>query len=212
MTLPRSVTEFLLTRVEALDVSPAGGVTQMKKTLRILTAISLFLTSVGQAAAQSSDLGLLNDIKLPQQSSEYIYRSSPKESLISVQLLGAVGKPGVYYVPANTDLLKLLTLAGGSGNGGDLSEVVVRKLEPKTWAEIKSKAVNEYQGAYEVDAEAIIKYGGGKQLKLAQDDFVYVPAKSSWISNDVSKTITVTSVLLTMALTVVLIDKNQERR
>lgn len=182
----------------------------MKRTLRSLTAILLIITSVEGVHAQSSEFGLLNDIKPPQQSAEYIFRSSPKESLISVQLLGAVGRPGIYYVPANTDLLKLLTLAGGNNGGGDLSEVLVRKLEPKTWSEIKSKAVSEYQGAYEVDAEAVIKYGGSKQLRLAQDDFVYVPPKSSWINGDVSKTITVTSVLLTTVLTVILIQKNSE--
>jgi hypothetical protein len=184
----------------------------MKKTLRLATALLFLITSVESVHAQSSELGLLSDIKIPQQSSEYIYRSSPKESLIAVQLLGSVEKPGVYYVPANTDLLKLLTLAGGNGNGGDLSEVVVRKIEPKTWSEIKSKAVNEYKGAYEVDAEAVIKYGGGKQLRLAQDDFVYVPPKSSWINGDVSKTITITSVLLTAVLTVVLIQKNTDHK
>ncbi|MBV2168607.1 MAG: SLBB domain-containing protein, partial [Bdellovibrio sp.] len=153
-------------------------------------------------------VGLLSDIKPPQQSSEYIFRSSPKESLITVQLLGAVNKPGIYYVPANTDLLKLITLAGGTTNGGDLSEILVRKMEPKTWAEIKSKAINEYQGAYEVDAEKLIKYGGAKNLKLQQDDFVYVPPRTPWVSNEAARGITVVSVILGIALTAILIDKN----
>lgn len=156
----------------------------------------------------AQDLGLLNDIKPPQQSSEYIFRSSPKESLISVQLLGAIYKPGIYYVPANTDLLKLLTLAGGTTSSGDLSEVLVRKLEPKTWSEIKSRAVSEYQGAYEIDVEKVIKYGGGKSLRLQQDDFIYVPPRSSWITPETSRGITVVSVVLGIALTAILIDKN----
>ncbi len=149
--------------------------------------------------------------KPPQQSSEYIYRSSPKESLIAVQLLGAVNKPGIYYVPANTDLLKLITLAGGTTNGGDLSEILVRKIEPKTWSEIQSKAINEYQGAYEVDAEKLIKYGGAKNLKLQQDDFVYVPPRTPWISSEASRNITVMSVVLGIVLTAILIDRNSKR-
>ncbi|WP_413559908.1 SLBB domain-containing protein [Bdellovibrio sp. HCB209] len=170
--------------------------------------IALVFTLNSFAFAQPSDSFGLGDVKQPQQASEYIFRSSPKESLIAVQLLGAVNRPGVYYVPPSTDLLKLITLAGGSTNGGDMSEIVVRKLEPKTWSEIKSKAVNEYQGAYEVDAEKVIKYGGAKQLKLAQDDFVYVPQKSYMVSGDATRTVTVVSLVLGIALTALLISKN----
>lgn len=182
----------------------------MKKTLRLLTAFVFALTSIQAAHAQGADYSLIDDIKPPQQAAEFIYRSSPKESLIAVQLMGAVNRPGIYYVPSNTDLLKLLTLAGGNTSNGDISEILVRKLEPKTWAEIQSKAVTEYHGGFEVDAEKIIEFGGARQLKLSQDDFVYVPAKSSWISGEASRTITVISVIMTIALTAILIDKNTD--
>ncbi|MEN0058879.1 MAG: SLBB domain-containing protein [Bdellovibrio sp.] len=178
----------------------------LKQAVRF--AMACLMTSVSVQTVQAQELNLLGDIKAPQQASEYIFRSSPKESLIAVQLLGAVNKPGIYYVPANTDLLKLITLAGGTTNGGDLSEILVRKMEPKTWAEIQSKAINEYQGAYEVDAEKLIKYGGARGLKLQQDDFVYVPPRTPWVSNEAARGITVVSVLLGIALTAILIDKN----
>jgi protein involved in polysaccharide export with SLBB domain len=178
----------------------------VQRVLRYVMAVVFSLSSI--AFAQSQETGLLGDIKQPQQASEYIFRSSPKESLISVQLLGGVSRPGIYYVPPSTDLLKLITLAGGSNGSGDMSEILVRKIEPKTWAEIKSKAVTEYQGAYEVDGEKVIKYGGAKQLKLAQDDFVYVPQKSYMVSSDAARTITLVSVVLGIALTAILIDKN----
>ncbi|MFZ4404639.1 MAG: SLBB domain-containing protein, partial [Pseudobdellovibrionaceae bacterium] len=140
----------------------------MKSTAMIFLASLLCLHFSFIPWAQAQEISLLNDIKQPQQASEYIFRSSPKESLIAVQLLGAVFKPGIYYIPPQTDLLKLLTLAGGTTNGGDLSEVLVRKSNPKSWGNLESKAIKEYQGAYEVDAEKIIKYGGGYNLKLAQ--------------------------------------------
>ena len=50
--------------------------------------------------------------------------------------------------------------------------------------------------------------GNVKPFKLAQDDFVYVPKREPWISNDVSKTITIVSLVATIVLTGVLIDKN----
>ncbi|WP_374034010.1 SLBB domain-containing protein [Bdellovibrio bacteriovorus] len=178
----------------------------IQKSLRLFVAFVFGLACTPAVHAQ--ELGLLSDIKPPAQASEYIFRSSPKESLISVQLLGAVYKPGIYYVPANTELLKLLTLAGGTTNGGDLSEVLVRKTEPRTWSDLNMKAISEYQGAYEVDAEKLIKYGGGKNLKLGQDDFVYVPPRTPWISNEASRGITIVSIVLGIVLTAVLIDKN----
>lgn len=181
----------------------------IQRSFRLFMALVFWMAC--SHSAQAQEVGLLSDIKQPQQASEYIFRSSQKESLISVQLLGAVNKPGIYYVPANTDLLKLLTLAGGTTNGGDLSEVLVRKMEPKSWAEIRSKAINEYQGAFEVDAEKIIKYGGGRSLKLQQDDFVYVPPRTPWISAEASRNITIVSIVLGIVLTAVLIDKNTNK-
>ena len=180
-----------------------------KRALSGIMSVVFFFSTTQLAYAD--DFGLLSDIKPPMQSSEYIFRSSPKESLISVQLLGAVNKPGIYYIPVNTDLLKLLTLAGGSSNGGDISEILVRKAEPKAWADINTKAVNQYQGAYEVDAEKILKYGGARQLKLAQDDFVYVPPRTPWISSEASRNITIVSVVLGIVLTAVLIQENTNK-
>ncbi|MDG0815480.1 SLBB domain-containing protein [Bdellovibrio svalbardensis] len=182
----------------------------LQKSMCLVTAFIFSLSSIGYARAEET--GLLNDIKPPQQASEYIFRSSQKESLITVQLMGAVNKPGIYYVPQNTDLLKLITLAGGSTTAGDVSEVLVRKQEPKSWDEVKSKAINEYQGAYEVNAEKIIKYGGARQLKLAQDDFVYVPQKSTWVSGEATKTITVVSLVAGIVLTGLLIQKNSDHK
>lgn len=184
----------------------------LQRCIRFTVAMIFSLVTLSAHAAHPEGTGLLSDIQPPQQASEYIFRSTPKESLITVQLLGAVSKPGIYYVPANTDLLKLLTLAGGSSQGGDVSEVLVRKQEPKAWEDIKSKAVEEYQGAYEVDAEKIIKYGGARNLKLAQDDFVYVPQRSTLVTSETARNITVVSVVLGIVLTGLLIERNSGHR
>jgi hypothetical protein len=136
------------------------------------------------------------EVKEPPRAAEYIYRSSAKETLIGVHLLGAVQKPGIYYVPPNTDILKLLTLAGGIDDA-DLTGVVVRKVEP-------SQA-----GVYELDMDKFMKSSPDtKPFKLAQDDFIFVPKKQPWISNDVSRSITIVSLITSIILTAVLIDKN----
>lgn len=178
----------------------------MKKLVKLFMVFVTFWSSVS-GANTLSELGSIGDIKAPAQASEYIYRSSPKESLISVQLLGAVQKPGIYYVPTNTDLVKVLTLAGGSTSGGDISDVMVRKNEPEKWAKIQSKALDEHRGTYEVDVQELIKQGGGDSLKLNHDDLIYVPPKEALVSPEASKTITLLSVVMSIALTGLLINK-----
>jgi hypothetical protein len=170
-------------------------------------AILMTWTSMSSAATSLGDLGSVGDIKTPQQASEYIFRSAPKESLISVQLLGAVQKPGIYYIPSNTDLLKLLTLAGGSSTSGDFSEVMVRKTEPEQWAHIQSKALDEHRGTYEVDVKKLIELGGGGTLRMAHDDLVYVPSRESLVSPETSKTFTMVSVAMSIVLTGLLIGQ-----
>lgn len=187
---------------------------RMKKFIQFYVAFMLFWSSVVSAttAKPLGVSGVLGDIQTPAQASEYMFRSSPKESLILVQLLGAVQKPGVYYVPMDTDLLRVLTLAGGSTNGGDISEVMVRKNEPKEWAEIQSKAVDEYRGTYEVDLHELIKNGGAGGLKMSHDDLIYVPPRESLVSPEVSKTITLLSVVMSIALTGLLISKHSDNK
>ena len=167
----------------------------MKNVIKIIVTICLLFSTSGFAESASSFF----EIKEPPRAAEYIYRSSPKESLIGVQLLGAVRNPGIYYIPINTDVLKLLALAGGSEDA-DLSEILVRKTDPAQ------------TGVYELDIKKLMKSTANvKPFKLAQDDFVYVPKREPWISNDVSKTITIVSLVATIVLTGVLIDKNTNK-
>lgn len=177
------------------------------KTLLKFVMVYLTFWSATAPALAGNELGAVGDIKTPSQAAEFIYRSSPKESLISVQLLGAVQKPGIYYVPTNTDLLKVLTLAGGSNSNGDISEVLVRKQEPSQWAKVQSKAVDEHRGTYEIDVQDLIKRGGGEVLKLNHEDLIYVPPKEALVSPEASKTVALVSVVMSIALTGLLISK-----
>ncbi len=166
----------------------------MFKKIKVMLISLIFLFQSTFVRAQSNYF----EIKEPQRAAEYIYRSSPKENLIGVQLIGAVQKPGLYYVPMNTDILKLITLAGGTDDG-DLSNVLVRKIDPTQ------------NGVYELDIKKLMKSSAdAKPFKLAQDDFVYIPKKEPWISNEVSRTITLVSLVTSIILTSVLIEKNSK--
>lgn len=162
------------------------------RVLTLAIATVFFQTQVAQAESS------FFEVKEPPRAAEYIYRSSQKESLISVQLLGAVKNPGIYYIPPQTDLLKLVTLAGGAENA-DLTEVVVRKNDPSQ------------KGVYELDLNKLMKSTSEvKPFKLAQDDFVYVPKKQPWISSDIAQSVTIVSLITSIILTSVLIEKNSD--
>jgi competence protein ComEA len=167
----------------------------MKNIFKKIICITLSQIFILQSTAFGQSTGSFFEVKEPPRAAEYIFRSAPKETLIGVQLLGAVKNPGVYYIPPTTDLLKLLALAGGE-NDADLTEIIVRKVDPVG------------NGVYELDMKRLMKTTGGKQFKLTQDDFIYVPKKEPWISNDVSRTVSILSLLATIVLTGVLIDKN----
>lgn len=167
----------------------------MKNIFKKIICITLSQLLILQSAAFAQSTSSFFEVKEPPRAAEYIFRSAPKETLIGVQLLGAVKNPGVYYIPPTTDLLKLLSLAGGEEDA-DLTEIIVRKVDPAQ------------AGVYELDMKRLMKTTGGKQFKLTQDDFIYVPKKEPWISNDVSRTVSILSLLATIVLTGVLIDKN----
>lgn len=161
-----------------------------QKFVRVGVGI-LFLFQVQLVHAE----GNYFEIKEPERAAEYIYHSTNKESLIGVQLIGAVKKPGLYYIPTNTDILKLITLAGGTEDA-DLSNILVRKIDPTQ------------TGVFELDVKKLMKSSAdAKPFRLAQDDFVYIPKNEPWISSEVSRTITIVSLLTSIVLTSVLIDK-----
>jgi competence protein ComEA len=177
--------------------------------VHLLVVVALFLHSTAQAAGPLGHPSVLDSLQQqgPQQTAEYIFRNSPRDNLITVQIFGSVTRPGIYYVPEDTDLMRILTLAGGVVNTGELDEVVVRKTDGKAWKAIDDRYVEETgPGTYSVNVDKLLKYTSNlAPLKLGHDDFVYVPLKQPWISNDTSKIITIAGVILTGVLTVALI-------
>lgn len=60
------------------------------------------------------------------------YLGDRDQVVMSVNIWGYVQKPGVYFVPRNTDLISLISFAGGPREGANMSEVtIVRAGEVK---------------------------------------------------------------------------------
>lgn len=60
----------------------------------------------------------------------YVYLSKDWELQINVYVWGRVLKPGMYSVPKTTDLVALLSLAGGPTDNADLTQIKVIRSNP----------------------------------------------------------------------------------
>lgn len=99
----------------------------------VAVAILMLALTVSNVCAQSDLQVGPASYKIPQvkrvgEGSKY-YLNESNELLIRVNIWGRVQRPGQYYVPAETDLVSLMSLAGGPGTRSRLSDVKVVRQE-----------------------------------------------------------------------------------
>jgi len=132
--------------------------------------------------------------------SEFIFETYPNQELISIRLLGAIKNSGLYHVPNNMKLTTLLALAGGTTNEADLENIVIGK---------------DYDGnksnSTKIDLEDGLKNGLKNDYTLSPNDIVLVKNKTSIISNDSYRSISVVSVILSSILTAVIIKDRYKK-
>jgi hypothetical protein len=90
------------------------------RTLNFLKGIPIFIILyflAANAVAQESDLNAFMN-----RASQY-YLGAKDEILIKINIWGYVQKPGQYLVPRHTDLISLISFAGGPKEGANLSAV-----------------------------------------------------------------------------------------
>lgn len=93
----------------------------MKKTSLFLLLILPAAVLFSQGAPQNPSID---------RAAQY-YLGSSDELLIPVNIWGFVQKPGQYMVPDNTDLVALLSFAGGPNENARLNEIKIIRNDPK---------------------------------------------------------------------------------
>ena len=92
-----------------------------------LTTLVLLLFCLASRAAHGQDL---DSPKLLNRAAQY-FLGKEDEVLIQVNILGYVQKPGQYFIPRYTNLLALISSAGGVQKGASLSNVqIMRAVKP----------------------------------------------------------------------------------
>jgi hypothetical protein len=94
----------------------------MNKTTVFIAGLAL---AAAFACAQNAPMNIPTD-----RAAQY-YLGSSDELLIPVNIWGFVQKPGQYMVPDNTDLVALLSFAGGPTENAKLSHIRIIRNDPK---------------------------------------------------------------------------------
>ncbi len=115
------------------------------------------------------------NILLQPQASQY-FLGSQDEVLIKVDILGYVQKPGRYLIPLNTDLLSLLSFAGGKADGANLRKVYILRKRSSFNSNNGEPGKTEVDTIITVNLERYFKTGQMKYRPVLQaGDSVLVP-------------------------------------
>ena len=176
----------------------------MKKISKFLSILLILFLTVGPVLKPAhaidfpTGLTVSKDLGTPKTAggNEFVSGDYPGAVLMKVNLWGAVGKPGIHYVPTQTDLVSLLSYAGGPMESAKLSDVYIKR-----WTGGKEQLL-------EVDTEELLKKPGVEPPVLQANDIVVIPQKKPLISNDTSALIgVISSVLSIVAVSIVLVNK-----
>ncbi|MCS7014365.1 MAG: hypothetical protein RMI34_05495 [Chloroherpetonaceae bacterium] len=114
--------------------------------------------------------------------------------LIDVNLWGQVGRPGKYYVPYATDLVSLLSIAGGPATTAKLDDIRIIRYARADTAVIE-KVVR-------VDVEKFIETGEQSFPALLRGDTVIVPGGPISVLNTI---VTITNAVFSIVNAIFLI-------
>ena len=109
----------------------------MKIALTLLTMVAVVAPSFAQVSTETE---LSNSRQSNQSRPGYYFYAKPFEVTMTVNLWGEVPQQGVYVVPTSTDIVQLISFAGGPKDRSNLEEVLLYratgKKDPKARQEL----------------------------------------------------------------------------
>lgn len=91
--------------------------------------------------------------------------------LIKVNIWGFVAKPGQYLVPSDTDLISLISFAGGPRDGAKLSDIKLIRTD---------QSKNSKQKIINIDVKKYIKKGEESLIPKLQPGDTIIISASGW--------------------------------
>jgi len=166
--------------------------------LRKILAFSLIMQISGISLTFASPnsvtgLSLSDDLEGVGLRGNEFYSSAGKNAvLMRVNLWGAVQKSGIHHVPTKTDLVTLLSYAGGPLPDAELDDVTIKRR------------VNGKEEQVEVDLSKILASSSAKNPMLEPNDIVVIPVHRPFINRDVAATVGFIGAIASIALVTVL--------
>lgn len=148
----------------------------LSRAVAVALSASLALPH-GAAAAGTSGFSLSQEVSASGAGSEYISGNYPGAVLMPVNLWGAIAKPGIHHVPTRTDLISLLSLAGGPVGEAELSDITIKRRSSGD------------EKVLEFDAEEMLTRPGKHSPVLEANDIIVVPRRRPTINPDTAATL-----------------------
>ncbi len=146
-----------------------------------LLVLHLFPASV--FAVDKPTLDVNSQSKETSAHSEYFNANRDKRLMVKVSLLSGVPKPGIHYIPDDTNLLDMLSMAGGILSYAKEDEIMLQR----------TSKTNSQLVAY--DLHVMMKTERNKIPILLDNDIIYIPEKPS-LRGDIMQNLAFYSVIL----------------
>lgn len=172
----------------------------LKYTAKIITMIAFIssTTSVWAKDALVSSFDMMQSDAYSRYTagSEYISGQDPGVVMMRVNLWGAVKRPGIHHIPVKTNLIELMSYAGGPNDNAIIESITIKRN-----LGLEQKKIS-------IDLSEIIHDQKQYDLVLKPDDIIVVPASKPWISQDMFMLAMVMSIIASTVLSIQFISDN----
>lgn len=172
-----------------------------KQTLSGLLIIAFLGTQSTPVYAQKrttpgEGLTTSDDLKMTGLADEYAVGKIPGIVLMKINLWGGVRKPGIYHVPVGTDLVSLISYAGGPTQSAQLENTRIRRT-----VESKDQSIP-------VDVDDLVKgKNGAVNPDLRVNDIVVIPETQPAVGTNTVVVLSVMGTILTIVATTLILLK-----
>ena len=167
-----------------------------KKLFSGLLVISIINSQAPKAVAADktskplSGLSSSDDLKLTGLADEYAVGKTPGIVMMKINLWGGVRKPGIYHVPIGTDLVSLISYAGGPTANAELQNTRIRRT------------IENKNNSIPVDVEDLVKgKDSATNPDLKVNDIVVIPETQPAVGSNTMVVLTLVATLVSIAAT-----------
>lgn len=163
----------------------------INKRLLVLTSylqlFFLFITTSRSYGAVEFELDSGSSAK---GQAEFFNSNRSKRMLIKINLVSGVRRPGIHYVPDDTNLIDLISLAGGVTSDAEPDDISIRR-----------EGINGVENL-SIDLNEIMRNSDLKVPLLANNDSLFIPESTGFRQNLMLQLAMITAVvgLLSMSL------------